>query len=200
MLRASSTLDDSGLGFVDLVAMVIGACHFEPYSLLAEYDRQTHTWLPVLDDDQRLGKTLSPSRWATRSSALLRLAMMLLVRKQCGHAVHLRSSPLYQTIKQLLATLPTVEKPCIEHLQTSLLLALYECGHGMTEAAYLTLSSSAAFVNLISEQQAGRCPLISPIDQEKYWTIVLILDRYCSSYAHQDLSCMNQIQPNLVPG
>lgn len=178
LLQAANVSSDSELGLAGCVSNVMRACYLGWSTLLDEYNRQIHPWLPILDDDQRLDGSFSASQRSSPSSALLRLAIILLIRKQCGHPAHLRNSTLYQTVKQVLAILPSAEDPCAEFLQIHLLLALYECGHGMTEAAYLTLSSCVPLANLLSERRGASSLFTSQIDSARYRTMILILDRY----------------------
>jgi len=75
------------------------------------------------------------------------------------------------TLKTLLATLPSHLEPSICFVQVQCLIAVYECGLGMTQPAYLTLSSAFTSVALIG------CKEEDPLDSLRCSVALMTLDR-----------------------
>ncbi|KAM3152974.1 hypothetical protein ABEW05_006642 [Botrytis cinerea] len=57
-------------------------------------------------------------------------------------------TPLYQAIKHYCLEVETSNVPSLPILQAEILIALYEMGHGIYPAAYLTIGACASFVSI----------------------------------------------------
>jgi hypothetical protein len=112
------------------------------YNVSNLYFTTVHKWFPIIARDRfykRLGqlKTNPNAEFAT-----VVLSVYLITRTPCRHQDgSSMQSPLYLTAKRLLSLLQWNGKRNLEILQSSLLIAVYECAHGSSETAYLTIGA-----------------------------------------------------------
>ncbi|USP80133.1 uncharacterized protein yc1106_07407 [Curvularia clavata] len=120
---------------------------------LAEFGPCIQQWCPVfpttyltggIDDLAQQG----PRRDKLRQPLLL-LCLWLVTRRTCMQEDHTTQCQLYRTLKQILALLQPEEHIGLETLQISMLLAVYEVGHGMSKQAFQTLSASVSMLKLL---------------------------------------------------
>ncbi|RSM08728.1 hypothetical protein CEP52_004473 [Fusarium oligoseptatum] len=141
-------------------------------SLVEDYTRSIHNWFPIVNLDQFRPHINNPSTTNTETSTtLLYLVMLLVITPPCGHIEHLRQKRLYMTLQCLCAALQSQNDIGIPLVQAKSLIALYECGHGMTRQAYLTLSSTVAMMSLLEADSRG------PKDEMGLKVCLIILDR-----------------------
>ncbi|KAF1994570.1 hypothetical protein P154DRAFT_447336 [Amniculicola lignicola CBS 123094] len=158
--------------------------------MVHEYKHSMHPWLPAISVDflgtvpqlaQRSCQVESP-RFHTPGSGtlppLLALGLFLLTRRPCAHAEHIKNSTLYVTVKQILTTLSLSEELLLDVLQASLLVAAYECGHGMARQAYLTIGSCASILNLLDSTSRQNKRGFDGLEfRRTLWTATLFMDR-----------------------
>ena len=120
-------------------------------SLIDGYADTIHRWFPLLNLSQlRREAEGLPECCPKPAVSMLLLAIVLVSVQPCGHASHLRHSKLYRTVKALIMHLQVESEPSLEIVQVQTLISLYECGHGMTWQAHLTLSSAVTSATLIT--------------------------------------------------
>jgi hypothetical protein len=136
-------------------------------SLLQKYAVEIHPWFPILEME-RMGREArcSVGPLTDPSMALLWLAMLLIIQPPCGHKQHVRSGGLYTAVRFLSAALESQGTADMAMLQTRALLALYECGHGMTQQAHITLSSAIAIANLLDVRHRDPSPVTRFTDRQ----------------------------------
>lgn len=154
LLHAASAvagdIPGSQLRFTQLVKEILGLFNLTARSLIREYGYAIHPWLPLFDPKTKATTYIDVRGSESPCDMVLLLAIYLATRRPCGRVDHLSRNTLYITMKQLLATLQIHPKMKVHNclLQTTMLVALYECGHGLSQAAYSTLSSVVAAESL----------------------------------------------------
>lgn len=138
-------------------------------SLLEEYTACMHRWIPLVELDQL-------TRDNSRPGPLLLLAMFLVTRRPEKSIESLKTGVLYMTLKQIVAVGQTDGDTYLEFIQTTMVLAIYECAHGMVRQAHVTLSSCVAMTTLLdlgTPQQLDAEDTLIPLH-----VAILVLDRY----------------------
>ncbi|KAH6866255.1 hypothetical protein B0T10DRAFT_502678 [Thelonectria olida] len=176
LLRATHEIHEPS--FLKLVYHILDLTSVTIPSLLEDYLATIHPWFPVLGKDQLQATCFNLSTSSKPLSSLLLLVLLLVTRHPCGPEDHPGTSVLYTTLKQLGATLRPIADSYCDLLQCNLLIALYECGQGLTNEAFLTLSSSVALNKLnasfVTQTRSGET---NNPDVAQYERIILILDR-----------------------
>ncbi|KAH8881068.1 hypothetical protein GQ53DRAFT_848507 [Thozetella sp. PMI_491] len=165
------------------VSQLLGA---DVTAICDSYFSSVDTWFPFVSR-KRLKQSIEASLPCEASGiALLLLCMRLVVDiPEEGHASAAQSS-LYKTAKSFVNAIED-EHPTSFHLfQSTILLALYEAGHGIYPAAYLT-AGRAARLGLLrgvhdrkNATQLFRLPptWTSWEEERRAWWATLILERF----------------------
>lgn len=161
-------------GGVDLPATI------ETYFAIA------HSWLPILDKEQLyldISHLLGYPGYQNDVTALLLVCIHIFIQQPCQHPNHSVRSALYRTARRLFFLLQTsARSPSIALLQSGLLLAAYELGHGMSKDAYGTLGVCTSLAQQLSLEPDGcdrgmiQRPEITQLDL--CWSGIILLDRY----------------------
>ncbi|EMD66192.1 hypothetical protein COCSADRAFT_137543 [Bipolaris sorokiniana ND90Pr] len=120
---------------------------------LDEFGTCIQQWCPVFPTSYLYGEIEDLSQQSQHKDRLrhplLLLCLWLVTRRTCVQQAHTTQPQLYLALKQVLALLHSSVQISVQILQISLLLAIYETGHGQSHAAYLTLSTSISLFNLL---------------------------------------------------
>ncbi|EUC46613.1 hypothetical protein COCMIDRAFT_68653, partial [Bipolaris oryzae ATCC 44560] len=120
---------------------------------LDEFGTCIQQWCPVFPTSYLYGETEDLSQQSQHKDRLRRplllLCLWLVTRRTCVQQAHTTQPQIYLALKQVLALLHSSNQISLQILQISLLLAIYETGHGQSHAAYLTLSTSISLFNLL---------------------------------------------------
>jgi hypothetical protein len=152
---------------------------FSEQAFISTYFASVHPWLPFLNKKDFMEKVLNPLG-PTRPVNTLLVALMKLV------AITPESDPRsieYYCIKSNV--LRAIESSLfdIKMFQIILLLGLYELGHGIHPAAYMTIGScirygNALGINTTVELEVQGLPNDSQSEEKRRsWWAVLLLDR-----------------------
>ncbi|KAJ3535429.1 hypothetical protein NM208_g7137 [Fusarium decemcellulare] len=137
-------------------------------NLLDSFAETIHKWLPIVDLDRLRQETESASEtWAGSSTPALILAIRLITLQPCSHRDHAGNTRFYNTMKLVTAA----AQPDMVLVQAKAILALYECSHGLSQQAYLTLSSTVAMASFLG------CSEQDPEAWLKYGIALITLDR-----------------------
>lgn len=115
-------------------------------ALLQEYAVCMHRWLPLMNEAQ-LGLGSSAVE-TSRPRPLVLLSMFLVTRPPDNPTRTMNSTVLYMTIKQMHAMLQAAGRVDADTIRALMIVVIYECAHGLTRQAYVTLSSCVAMVQL----------------------------------------------------
>lgn len=147
-----------------------------------EYFSCIHNWLPFMSKKRFYDVHLRLSFYARPEVALLFLAMKLITSMPLGNCRNFRT-PLYQSIKHFYLEVESSSSLSILVLQAAILISLYELGHGIYPAAYLSIGSCARYGYAIGisvrSPNIARKPLsfLEVEEQRRAWWAVVILDR-----------------------
>lgn len=148
-------------------------------SVTSTYFRTIDVWLPVIDAETcvRRLETITQDDNVELSSLLL---SMFLVTRPPGNNSNLRDmqNPLYYETKTLYSFVFSSGRSTIEVIQAGLLIALYEVGHGMNEAAQITLaicSRMAMKMKAVKYRNSSRN--IQNTEFGRLWWGIVTLDR-----------------------
>lgn len=146
-------------------------------SVVATYFRTIDLWLPVISQE-----TVQRSFQDIRTNPSVELGVLLL----CMHVItrmpgddgsDTMNSSAYLQAKSLYSYQSSLGKGKIEIVQAGLLLALYEQGHGLLDAAQMSMTTASRMGTkmVTASQRAGRD--IFESDLGNLWWGIVILDR-----------------------
>jgi hypothetical protein len=108
--------------------------------------------------------------------AVLILVLYLIV--QMPHGQTSMQNSIYFTTKSLLDPILSSGKGSIEVVQASLLVALYEHGHGMLEAAQVTLAQCGRLgMKVLARKRRMVSSNLQDTEEGRLWWSIFILDR-----------------------
>lgn len=137
-----------------------------------------HKWMPILCKKQFHANVLSGLSNRRAEFFLLTLSMKL-------SASHVRTAQneLYFMAKQFHCDLQTSGILSIEVLQATILIAIYELGHAIYPAAFLSIGSCARYATALGIDKTSRflsaidLPAVEEEECRRCWWSILILDR-----------------------
>ncbi|KAE8361442.1 hypothetical protein BDV27DRAFT_28272 [Aspergillus caelatus] len=176
-------------------------------AVAAVYFRTIHPWFPILAEapfHKRLSHILThPSP----ELGLLTLCMVLLGVKPVDDEIPPRMRSLYILVKGFIASLEAAEINSLELLQCRLLLTIYEVGHGMYPAAYISMGANvraavALGANGLSKAQLEETFKFSEGADEarRTWRGIIITDRYVSLESNKGPSISKALLSGVVGG
>ena len=170
--RLPNDCSDSTVRFRRLVNDILFESGATVSGLIDSYVDTLHKWFHLIDVKQLREDTQSaPEKYKRPAVLVLLLVIMLITTQTCGHVHHLRHRKLYKALKVVVTTLQSQTEPDLCLIQAQTLISLYECGHGMTHQAHLTLSSAITLATLVATNT-------SSIDSPLHWqTALMMLDR-----------------------
>ena len=158
-------------------------------SLCDTYLRNTHNWLPMLSQ-KRIFQRVNDFSADTDTGLSLLLLCMKLVSEVPSKREETAITSLYCMVKELYSR---AENSCLislQLLQSAILIAIYEIGHGIYPAAYLSVGHAARLGIMIglhdrknATQLFKKAETWSQCEEERRtWWAVVILDRYVWVY------------------
>jgi hypothetical protein len=162
----------------------------------------THIWLPIVW--RRKIDTMGSNQNTPLSCGMaLLLASMKLVAQEPDQGQHASESRLYAVLKQELAVLENQGYISLGLLQAGILLAVYEMGHSIYPAAYLSIGRCVNIAHIMGLHNRKSAP--QAISRPKFWSeteeltrvwcAILVLDRYVILF-RQD--CIVNYEPMLT--
>lgn len=149
-------------------------------SVTSNYFRTIDVWLPVIASEPCLKRLETITADNNVELASLLLAMFLVTRPpgQRSGAKEMQT-PLYFDTKTLYAFLVTSGRSSIEIIQAGFLISLYEIGHGMTEAAQVTMIITSRLATKTKiRQYRNSSANISNTEFGRLWWGIVTLDRF----------------------
>ncbi|EAW06925.1 transcription factor domain protein [Aspergillus clavatus NRRL 1] len=149
----------------------------------AEYFQSIHIGMPCISRIRVLRLTQSPRGALKADIALLLLCMKLV--QEVPHRQDPRSLELYTTTKEFSKRLELEGLLTLRTVQASLLLLIYEIGHGMFPAAFTTIGFCArqgvalGLHSKLAPQLHGKPRTwVDWEERQRVWWTIVILDRY----------------------
>ena len=146
------------------------------------YFETIHKWIPIIGK-VKFQKLVIGSKEELRSDLVLLVLCMKLIQEVPVENSS-NSSELYTTVKQACAILELADCHSLSKLQATLLIAVYEIGHALYPAAYMTVASCARQGTILGIHNAMAPSLYrkSQIwtdweEKNRVWWLVITLDR-----------------------
>lgn len=166
--------------------------------IAANFFSGIHTWLPIISKIRFKQSLLNPLAESRPDVALLLLCMQLITWSPSDREV-LKDpqTSAYHTTKRFAIEVETSGVLSLQALQGLILLALFEFGHAIYPAAYLSIGSCARYGSALGINGKATATTFvgqkySWLEQEerkRIWWAIIILDRlvYNSSSRHKDV-------------
>lgn len=141
-----------------------------------------HPWMPFISKTWARKHLLSPLSPVQADSTLLLLSIQLITWIPSASANP--KTPMYTAAKRFFLELETAGSFSIRVVQAGLLIGLYELGHCIYPAAYMSVGTCArqavalGFDKDIKQGNTTELPLDKIEERRRVWWAILILDRY----------------------
>lgn len=200
----------------ELVSEILDISETQISTIMSEHALSVHQWCPVLDEE-----FLSKGKGGEYDSGpphlpprlVLLLCVFMLTRRSCAHVEHVSTSTLYTALKQVSAIGQATGEDLLDVFRMSMLVAIYECGHGLSRQAYATLSSCVGLFNLIQLDMQN--PTYRRCSEETFSSLkaaIIMLDRMiplsaisnslpivCPTKQPLSMSIASKIEPQIPP-
>ena len=151
------------------------------------YFDKVHPWLPFIAKGSFFRGLRTLNEQPSAEKALLILCMYLITSDPRDGQTDFRT-PAYAKAKSYLAMIATAGRECVMTIQASALVALYEMGHGMHQAAYIsniTLGACARAAMALGLDTGSSYESVNSArdnwtiieEQSRVWWAIIILDR-----------------------
>ncbi|PTB63383.1 N-terminal binuclear Zn cluster-containing/DNA binding domain-containing protein [Trichoderma citrinoviride] len=173
--RAQLTVVNADVPVTDDIAQLVGGV-LDIQATSAQFFKSVHTWMPIISKPQFCANLLNRLTYKRAELFLLVLSMKLCCAR--------RTTPLYETVKLLHFKIETSGVLSVLVLQAAILIALYELGHSIYPAAYLSVGSCARYATALGIDKSillsslGKTQWIEEEECRRIWWAILVLDRY----------------------
>jgi hypothetical protein len=177
--RSLGRLPDVGFSVDPAVLDFLGNVGTEQ-AFLSKYFAMIHPWLPCLSRKHFMERVINPLGSARPGNTLLIAAMKLVALPPSDPNPR---SGVYASIKADISRAVTNGLFELRIFQAMLLLALYEMGHAIHPAAYMTVGLCMRYGNALGfhttvEYSAGEMPTDTEAEERRRgWWAALLLDR-----------------------
>ncbi|KAK3984138.1 hypothetical protein QBC44DRAFT_253576 [Cladorrhinum sp. PSN332] len=151
-----------------------------------EFFAGPHVWFPFISKKRmKLGLAL----WdGGPELAFLFLAMKLVTSTPVEGVESAAASPMYEAAKRFLSQLEASGTVSLQLLQGMVLVTLYEIGHAVYPAAWMSVAACARYIEVLgvpsfrgSSRMLGSCTTWTESEERRrVWWAVYILDRFIS--------------------
>lgn len=149
------------------------------------YFNSVHKWMPIISEERFYTYLEKPLSELPADVAFLLLCMKMIT---CASSED-PCAGIYLAAKQGFANLETAGVLSIRGLQAGLLIAIYEMGHAIYPAAFLTIGACARYGYALGLGCSGATKVCRPFSRDelrensRLWWAVILLYRYESSVA-----------------
>ncbi|OJJ35901.1 hypothetical protein ASPWEDRAFT_183896 [Aspergillus wentii DTO 134E9] len=157
--------------------------NFDIDNVKSQYFQTIHTWMPIISKI-RLNRLTQDTQGAMKADIVLLLLCIKLIQETPQNQ-HTASSGLYSTAKYFAKDLELKGVLTLRTVQAGLLLAVYELGHGIFHAAFMTIGCCArqavaiGLHNRLAPQTAGKLRTwVDWEERQRVWWMIVTLDRY----------------------
>jgi hypothetical protein len=151
----------------------------------SQYFSSSHTWMPFISR-LRVGRAIDTALQNNKINADLTLLLlsMRLVEEVSTDGLAPEDSPIYITAKQFAATLENAGCYSMLKLQASLLITVYELGHAIFPAAYMSIGYCARQGIMLGFHDQKAPQMLRSArnwqeweERQRAWWFIVILDR-----------------------
>ncbi|KAF7587215.1 hypothetical protein BBP40_007552 [Aspergillus hancockii] len=171
------------------------------------YFRTIHSWFPIVAERSFLERLPNIRSIVGPGFSLLVLCIFLLGAIPVDGKIPARMRSLYTLVKGFVASLDAVGINSLDLLQCRLLLTIFEVGHGLYPAAYISMGANvraavALGINVTSTSQLqGYFKSPERAEEARYtWYGIVITDRYVSLESNKGPSIPKDLMPGSVGG
>jgi hypothetical protein len=177
----------------------------DPWHVSEQWFRETSPWLPILSSKHFANNVLQPLPSLSADVLLLLACMKVMAWAPSGDSNP--RTPSYTAAKRYLLEAEITGVLSVSMLQALIILNLYEIGHAIYPAAYLSIGSCARYgMALGLDRQTavdlnGRdLTLFEQEERRRAWWVIVILDRYMNlSCPDRSLSTKDPEPRHLLP-
>ncbi|KAL7792030.1 N-terminal binuclear Zn cluster-containing protein [Trichoderma ceciliae] len=144
-----------------------------------EFFTSVHEWMPIVSKIQFMASLVS---WLTYKRAEL-FFLILAMKLSCEQGSGPRT-PLYQVTKHLQFRIENSGVLSLQVTQASVLISIYEMGHGIYPAAFLSIAACARYAaalgidkSILGHNVMG-IPWNELEERRRVWWSILVLDRF----------------------
>lgn len=140
-----------------------------------------HQWMPFISKKRFYDLYIQPPFHSRLDVALLLLALKLITTLPLADSPNPRTT-LYHTVKHFYLEVEGSFSLLV--LQAGILVALYELGHGIYPAAFLSIGQCARYAHALGLNAGHMVPatkvftLVEVEERRRVWWAIVILDRY----------------------
>ncbi|KAK3116945.1 hypothetical protein LTR53_002168 [Teratosphaeriaceae sp. CCFEE 6253] len=162
----------------------LGSSH-DLRQLIEHYFGTVHSYFPIISKIRLYQHLANPMHEPSADIALLFLAMQL----SCSDLAENQppQTQLYQDLKSFYSYIESQNGFSIQAIQALLLISLYELGHAIYPAAYLTIGHAARLGHAMGIHERGTPQMLQrpttwteQEERRRVWWGVIILDRFVS--------------------
>ncbi|KAM0247493.1 hypothetical protein ACHAQJ_009832 [Trichoderma viride] len=160
--------------------------------VMSQYFQTVHTWMPVISRVRLASLADLELNSRPRADFALLLLAMKLVQDVPGSSSNAVRDPLYICVKEFAASLDISGVYTLLKLQAQLLITVYEMGHGIFPAAYVSMGYcvTQAMVLGIHNREAPQIldqprTWIDWEERQRVWWLIVILERYIPPHLDQ---------------
>ncbi|KAL5342689.1 hypothetical protein BJX70DRAFT_394524 [Aspergillus crustosus] len=150
--------------------------------IAANYFRTVHLWFPILDPTHHSEQLSHPWNLQWPGFLVLSMCMVLVNALPVDGDLSGETIALYTALKASIGLIDSTGELTLEMIQARLLIAVFETGNGLHQAAYLTMGTTvrAALAAGLDNEQLDPESEKRPDSKQKrrVWSGLLILDRY----------------------
>ncbi|KAL6854528.1 N-terminal binuclear Zn cluster-containing/DNA binding domain-containing protein [Trichoderma novae-zelandiae] len=176
--RAQLTVVNADVPVTDEIAQLVGGV-LDIQATSARFFRSVHTWMPIISKPQFGANLLNRLTYKRAELFLLVLSMKLCCARETTS-----NKALYETVKLLHFKMETSGVLSVLVLQAAILIALYELGHSIYPAAFLSVGSCARYATALGIDKSillsssAKVEWIEEEECRRIWWAILVLDRY----------------------
>lgn len=154
-------------------------------NIVKNYYMMYDSWLPIISRESLLQGLNVPVEDTNVDAALLYLCMRL-IAERLPEALQNPQTSFYLSVKEFFFLVESAGLLTIQLLQGGLLLAVYELGHAIFPAAYLTIGRCTKIGQAMNIHNTAGTPqmILSPAtwseveERQRVWWATIVLDRY----------------------
>jgi hypothetical protein len=176
--RAQLAVVNADVEVTEEIAQLVGSI-LDIQATSDQFFKSVHMWMPIISKPQFSRNLLNRLTYKRAELFLLVLSMKLSCSR--GTAVN---TPLYEIVKLFHFKLENSGVLSVLVLQAAILIALYELGHSIYPAAYLSVGSCARYGTALGIEKSilsssdTQYQWIEEEESRRIWWSILVLDRY----------------------
>jgi hypothetical protein len=156
-------------------------------AIATEYFDTIHIWMPFISKKRFVQSVLSPLAQLRADAALLILCMKLITWSPSEQRViEEPETPTYLAAKQFLFELEAARTLTLHMAQACILLTIYELGHAIFPAAYISVGICTRYVMALgingkkTPHTTDAAEWMKQEERRRVWWSTVILDKYAT--------------------